>query len=434
MPTPQNRRPSFHRRILPWIYIVAFLAIAPSVIFYTSGYRYNTKKGKIERYSTLIVDSNPTSATLLLDEQDTKDVTPSTIQTVTPGTHTLSVSKVGYTSWQKTLEMDAERATFATDVWLWKISEPNLRYPQRADALTASPDGATILRVNVATSTTIFASDPIGTSIVSYSMEQPLVAPIRWFWSTDSKRVLFENSTSTWLLDLQTHQPPLLLPSGTYRWSQNAVIGTNGTTLTTISLPTLAITQTTLPLSSFDQTENGDELRTATGTIDRIYVRHDDPLKGLVLPNGKWTFWKSSNTSALFRDASHWLSIQTSTDTPTSHTLASDSLLTIPGTSDQPYLGIQNGELWTWNPIEDPQLLYRQSEPIIDATWHHAGHDIFFATPTSIYALDLDPRDGRIQTLLATFDHVTNLTVAGKELFIAATKNAQTGVWALKVE
>ncbi len=434
MPTPQNRRPSFHRRILPWIYIVAFLAIAPAVIFYTSGYRYNTKKGKVERFSTLIVDSNPTGATLFLDGQDTKDVTPSTIQTVTPGTHLVSVSKPGYTSWQKTLEMNAERATFASDIWLWKISDPTLRYPVKADAITASPDGATLIRVNVATSTSILASDPLGTTIIPFTIPQPIATPVRWFWSTDSKRVLFESSTSTWLVDLQTRQSPLLLPSGTYRWAQNAVIGTNGTTQTTISLPTLAITQATLPNSSFDVAENGDELRSATGTIDRIFVSRAQPLKGLVLPAGDWTFWKSTNTTQIFRDSTRWISIETDTATPTSRMLTSNTLQTIPNTFDQPYLGIQNGEIWTWNPAVDPELLYRQSEPIVDATWHHAGHDIFFATPTTVVALNLDPRDGRTQTPLATFDHITNITVAGKELFIAGTKNAQTGVWALKVE
>jgi hypothetical protein len=105
-----------HRQILLWLYVALFVFLAPLLIFYTAGYRYNIKKGQIERSSTLIVDSFPKGATVRIDERATQETTPITFQNMAPGWHRLDLEKEGYLPWSKNLELRAERVSFANRI------------------------------------------------------------------------------------------------------------------------------------------------------------------------------------------------------------------------------------------------------------------------------------------------------------------------------
>jgi ribosomal protein S2 len=82
----------------------------------------------------------------------------------------------------------------------------------------------------------------------------------------------------------------------------------------------------------------------------------------------------------------------------------------------------------------DPELLLRQSEPIREATWDDTGRSVLFATRTNVTALDLDPRDGRLQTTLATYTSIGDIAVSKKQLLIAGTREDSAAIWALALE
>lgn len=135
----------FHRRVLPWIFIITFIAVAPALVFYTAGFRWNTKKGQVERYGTVIMNSNPTGANILIDGRLRDTTTPLTIKDMPAGVHELEMSLNGYHSWHKTLEVRPERVTFAHNVILWKISEPFLISTSSTLLLSAIPNSTSIL-------------------------------------------------------------------------------------------------------------------------------------------------------------------------------------------------------------------------------------------------------------------------------------------------
>ena len=116
--------PPFHRRILPWIFAIVFIASAPVLVFYTAGYRYNPLKEKIERNGTMIFDSKPSGATILLNGTATGKTTPVTVQDVVPGRYVIRYEKDGYWPWEKQLDVLPELVTFANDVRLWKKTVP----------------------------------------------------------------------------------------------------------------------------------------------------------------------------------------------------------------------------------------------------------------------------------------------------------------------
>jgi hypothetical protein len=95
---------------------------------------------------------------------------------------------------------------------------------------------------------------------------------------------------------------------------------------------------------------------------------------------------------------------------------------------------VNRTELWQVLENEPPQLLLRQSEPLVQARWHRSGTNIFYATGRDLYALELDERSGRIVNHLATFDQINDFDLLGKNIYVAGTLNGVPGLWKLALE
>jgi hypothetical protein len=98
------------------------------------------------------------------------------------------------------------------------------------------------------------------------------------------------------------------------------------------------------------------------------------------------------------------------------------------------FLSRHDGELWMMRLGYQPELLLRESEPITGSAWYRSGNDVFYSTRHEVTALALDARDGRRQTLLATFDDIQGMTLGKKELYVAGTRAGKTGIWKIVVE
>lgn len=88
---------------LTFIYALMVVVIAVSAVILLlviQGYRYNRYDGKVEQGGLVQFDSDPDGATVTLDVVDLASKTPSKI-TATADTHTVTMSKEGYESWQK---------------------------------------------------------------------------------------------------------------------------------------------------------------------------------------------------------------------------------------------------------------------------------------------------------------------------------------------
>ena len=433
----------FHRRVLPWIFILAFLAVTPIVLFYMAGYRWDAKKGRIERNSTVIVDSTPKGAEITIDGLLTSEVTPVTFETIDPGAHRFKLTSSGYHNWEKTFDVRSDVVTFANQIWLWKDAQPLLKIETSATRLALSPDGKNLLVFSREANITRI-SFYTGTLQLSTTSSIPtFLDPTRDIEWSDSGRyaVVYDLDTQPWLIDTSVTHAPLPLPNGLFRWEGARLVGNDGTDLVTIHPPQMDITRETLTAGLIDKSDTID-LRTATGTNHLVYVLANDPTRGLVLPEGNWSLYSHVSDYALLRSANSWLTLQDRSATPEYHIANGTMLREIPPTSIfslgskplQRYLVINRDELWAWEPHTDPQLLTRQSEPIVQAAWHHEGNDIFYATKTGIYTLNTDPRDGYLVTQLASFDEVTDMAVNGGTIIIAGTKDGKMGLWTLQVE
>lgn len=432
-------RAPFHRQILPWLFIAIFLALAPVLVFYTAGYRYNSKKGQIERNGTLIVDSFPKGAQILMDGQDTNQVTPYTFQNITPGRHTVLMQKTGFHSWEKTLDVTSERVTFANRLWLWRESDPVVSLTRpfarvEADALRDK----LVLTFAQATSAELSVWTADGT------LSAPNLIP--GLLPTDPFTLRFhENGQSllvnglapddrAWWASLSNQSAALqALPVGIYRWSGNELLGTDNRNQFILQPRNGSLTRNQLPSGIMDQENNYFiERNTSTGGLSLI----DKSFRGrsYELPKGDWRFAEIRSHVLLFKNGDRWLAFDPSTQPTTAAILMGTKPQWLADTSVPTALFVHGNELWSWRTGENPLLLWRQSEPLVKAAWHRSGDVIFIATKQRLFALDLDERNGRIITDLATFDEIHDFDILDKTIVIAGKKDGQDALWSLQVE
>jgi len=427
------RRQPFHRRILPWIFAITFVGVAPALVFYTAGYRWNPKKGIIERNGTIIIDSTPSSAQIKIDGRPITDQTPITIQNMSPGMHQFEVSKTGFYPWTKTFEVIPEHVVFANAIRLWKQSTPVLSTPLTRSSIRISPDDRHALAFSNATPTQLTLIDTRNFQATTPVSIPDAIDTVDW--SPTGRYVLLEptdRQQAPWLMD-DSGKQPMQLPAGRYRWEGTALVGNNTTSLISIRLTDFALSRTPLSTNHADIFED-KKLLTPTGTTDIAYVDGQHPQQGFILPKKNWNFWGGTANTTILHDGSSWLSLIKNDNAPDSHRVTGDSLRPFAGTNGTKYLLIHNTELWSWNPQAEPELLLRQSHPIIGAAWFHDGNNLFYATSHEVKALNLDTRNGRLETMLAQFDDVTDIGATSRMLFISGTKNGQTGIWSLAVE
>jgi hypothetical protein len=105
-------------------FIVLFVITTPIIITYTAGYRWNTKKWRLEKVGIIFLRSRPAGADIYLNDKLLKDDTPSRLRGLLPDTYEIKVAKNGYTTWSKKLTVASALTTFAERIVLWKNTAP----------------------------------------------------------------------------------------------------------------------------------------------------------------------------------------------------------------------------------------------------------------------------------------------------------------------
>ncbi|MBI5077179.1 PEGA domain-containing protein [Candidatus Falkowbacteria bacterium] len=114
------------RRLIALGFIIIFVLVAPALILYTAGYRYNLKKQEIQKTGALVIKSQPANALISIDEKLISDKTPARINNVLPGEHLISLTKINYYPWSKKLIVKEQETSFVEDIVLLKKSASEL--------------------------------------------------------------------------------------------------------------------------------------------------------------------------------------------------------------------------------------------------------------------------------------------------------------------
>lgn len=430
-------KPPFYRRILPWVFTAVFATLAPSLIFYTSGYRINPKKVTIERNGTLIADSVPTGARIILNGEATKYVTPASLLNVAPGPYVIRYELEGHLSWEKTLDIHAEQATFADRVRLWVDSTIHSLSMDAAVSLVANEDGTRLAAL-------LPRTDGLGVRILDSEgaillertvtgMQGTVRPDIRW--NEAGTIILLDDPDprhgDAWL-NIGTGENGIL-PVGSYRFDGSTLVGIDGATRITFDPRRGTSSRERLDAGVADVTDAFDLLRHAT-TGDMSIRPHSLLRRQYALPRGDWAVDGTAGTYTLLRQGTTWLAVKRNGEPLPGTAAGHRPMWNFAGKNPRALL-LNGNEIWMWTPGEDPQLLMRQSEPFVSVAWHQGGYDIFVATKTRAYALELDDRGGRRMTDLVTgFEDIKTMAVVGKNMLISGTRNGTAGTFIRELE
>ena len=442
-------QPSLFRKILPWLFVAVFFLCAPVLLLYTSGYRYNTKKNQVERNGTIILDSTPSNARIFLDGKMMSATTPTTLQNITPGWHHLRIEKADYTSWSKNLEIHAEQAVFANNIWLWKkISSPApLVVGGPLTRLKADPldrhlgflmETSTSTQIgfwipDLLSSSALIAVPPLSRATSSLA----ILSSLRW---NDDGRYLIVGGTTlnepAWWSGVEASSRHVqTLPSGLYRWSGKELVGSDLQAHYRLTPQTGAFSRTTIRDPLLLDEEGSYSLNRSTTTHSLVLTDRLLWNRFFSLPSGNWRFMERQRAFLLLHDQDRWLAINPQWyREPYAGRLTGDEPRWLPDAKIPTALFLNQNELWLWALGDEPTLLWRQSDPLIQAAWHRGGETVFVATSRTLFALDLDDRDGRLTTPIAAFDQIYDFTILDKVLYVAARKDDQRGLWKIEVE
>lgn len=425
----------FHRKILPWLFTIIFLMIAPAVIFYTSGYRWNAKKNILERNGTLILDTSPQGAAVKLNGQQIPETTSITLQNMTPGSYNIELNLQDYHPWTKTLWIDPERVTFASEIILWPQLEPQYLGESNLTSVWSDADsGAALVIGHDSASTTFFGVINAKTSQIENRFQTNShinVAAIDWNPRNESEMLVYNDSNSNIAPRfLQLNSKSLTeLPSGSYHWQQDGLIGQNNNSQISIS-SNQTVSKEPKPSSLIDSLDNW-RLSLFSSSQGEILADGDNAKEGYIMPQGEWKFWYKKNDILILQSSNRWLWIDVSKNPPVNTQTAGDRPLPIT-IKRQVQLAYKNiNEAWTWLQGQEPELIYRQSDPLISISWHAQGRDLMVATKNEILMFSMDSRNGRSKTTLATFDDIKSAAINNDNVFIVGTKNDQSGLWRL---
>jgi len=112
------------RRILYSFFLAIFFTIAPILILYTSGYRYDFEYNRIIETGSLVVRTDPEQATITMDGNLMNQKSPAIINTILPGEINLLVEKDGYIPWEKEITIYPKVSAFQEDIKLYPKKDP----------------------------------------------------------------------------------------------------------------------------------------------------------------------------------------------------------------------------------------------------------------------------------------------------------------------
>lgn len=138
MEYPGSHFKRIYRRIFLGIFIASFFIIAPLLVFYTAGYRYDFKNGIVREIGAVSVDILPLNATVFLNDIKIDSKMPIRLKNVTPGKYKIKISANGFYDWEKDVIVDSKQTVYIKEIQLIKKSEPQKIVDGQIDTISYS--------------------------------------------------------------------------------------------------------------------------------------------------------------------------------------------------------------------------------------------------------------------------------------------------------
>ena len=132
------------RRNLFFICLILFLLIAPSLILYSQGYRFDFETKRISQTGGLFIKAVPKQAEIYLNDEPEKKTDfffgSTLVENLLPKKYKIEVKKEGYTPWYKTLQVKEREVAEAKNIILFKENLDIETLATRIKSFWLSPD------------------------------------------------------------------------------------------------------------------------------------------------------------------------------------------------------------------------------------------------------------------------------------------------------
>src|SRR3989339_176500 len=180
--------------------IAAFFIIAPLVLFYTAGFRYDFAQGRVKETGVLNIDALPADSEVYLNDVKLNKRLPIYLPNRAPGTYHVKIVKTGYKMWEKDITIESKKTTYIKNVILFKESLPIQilkDFKKQIVSLSSSPSGSRLLIISREDIGDIYEIDLFNpaTEDLNPILRAKLDAPPNVRWAHDNDYVLIKTKS-----------------------------------------------------------------------------------------------------------------------------------------------------------------------------------------------------------------------------------------------
>lgn len=175
------------------VFFLVFFITAPLMIFYTAGFRYNWQKGKVENVGVLILDVQPPTSHLYLNNTLLDNARPLRLTDLLPNFYSIRAEKDGYFPWQKNLEVRGRESTLVYDIALFKKQTPQWLETGSLTGFSLSPDNNILIfqKLNTIWSYNLQNKESKMLHLLPYQIDSP-----EYLWSPSNGWLIIRSQTS----------------------------------------------------------------------------------------------------------------------------------------------------------------------------------------------------------------------------------------------
>jgi len=122
LPYPLTRK---IRLTIMFTLISLFLIITPVLVFYARGFTFSVESGQLIHGGALSIESEPSQATLYLNDIKIKSQPPYRISHLLPGNYHVKIERQGFYAWERDITILSNQTTYLHDIDLFKIETPS---------------------------------------------------------------------------------------------------------------------------------------------------------------------------------------------------------------------------------------------------------------------------------------------------------------------
>lgn len=442
-----------HRAIIFYSFMVLFLMVAPLLLLYTAGYRYNVTNGKIARVGVLMLKSEPKNADIAIDGHAIKEKTPALIE-LAADEYDVLITKPGYHPWSKIVAVKSKQTTFAEDIVLWKDELPRRLFALDARATQLSPSGIYAM-----------ALDPL-LGLVLYNFQTETLTPVTNLDATELLDITFSPDEAHALISYKTknnHTEFLVITTARGELVDTKFLNQFGfthlswakTAGTLYGVRRNVVFSANVFTKRIDSLAQGNDPFLLQGTTvwsitpgEQVFLSKSAagsstaPEPIVELPQGTYEILPAPEPYLLLHERAKKIIRLLDLRNPT------EIIFELPATHATYNLNNQNElEILAWNDFElwranagtnEQELIRRQRAPILLAAWYNNGTHIIIASNGTIEVVERHTDDERITTTIAFLEHalIRNFAISprGDTLLFIATDGTENGLYSLELQ